>query len=89
MKVLNIIPPEKLPYCSDREINSSFSSLKSKIRDIGENWIFSKNKNIRNQGLYLETELCYLQREIMWRKLREKRHSEYLSNKNTFSSRTR
>ena len=89
MKVLNIIPPERLPYASDRELNASFNSLKSRIRSIGENWVFSKNKNTRDQGLYLETELCYLQREVMWRRMREKCHAEYLSSKNTFSHRTR
>tara|TARA_R100000664_G_scaffold34175_1_gene54664 strand:+ start:5605 stop:5874 length:270 start_codon:yes stop_codon:yes gene_type:complete len=89
MKVLNIILPERLPYASDSEINSSFTSLKSKLRSVGENWIFSKDPNAKSQGLYLETEICYLQRELMWRKKREVKHREYLSTKNTFPRHSR
>ena len=78
---LRTIRPNQLGHSSDYEIYQSIESLTSKLRKNFPNWRLSRNHATLEQGLYLETELCYLQREIMWRKLREKHHAEYLENR--------
>ena len=77
---LRLIEEERLPYCSDNEINRSIDELKKRLVASGINWRTSSNQKKKSAGLFLETEICYLQREIMWRRRREACHSEYLKN---------
>ena len=75
---LRFIKPSDIPQASDFEINQSIDSLTRKIKASFPTWRLSQNESIYAQGLDLETELCYLQREIMWRRSREKHHELYL-----------
>ncbi len=78
---LRLIESERLPYCSDYEINRAIEELTKRLKASGPNWRVSGNKKKKSAGLFLETEICYLQREIMWRRRREKCHEEYLKNR--------
>ena len=79
---LKFIKSSDIPYTSDYEINQSIDSLTRKIKASFPNWRLSNNDSTYEQGLDLETELCYLQREIMWRRSREKHHELYLEKLN-------
>jgi hypothetical protein len=67
---------------SDFELKNKLKALKKDLKKSGENWRDSANKRTRESGLYLETEMCYIQRELDWREGRIKRHAEYLKNLN-------
>ena len=77
---ISVIQQENIPYSSDYDLNKSISSLSKRLFAINRNWRNSKDRSTRDLGLFLETEICYLQREVMWRKKREKCHEEYLKN---------
>jgi hypothetical protein len=79
---LRFIKSPDIPHASDYEINQSIDSLTKKIRASFPNWRLSSDECTYSQGLDLETELCYLQREIMWRRSREKHHELYLEKLN-------
>ena len=78
---LRLIESGRLPYCSDNEINRTIEELTKRLIASGRNWRLSGNTKKKDAGLFLETEICYLQREIMWRRRREKHHTEYLKNR--------
>jgi predicted secreted Zn-dependent protease len=75
---LRLIESEKIPYCSDYEINRAIDELTKRLNASGPHWRTSGNRKKKSAGLFLETEICYLQREIMWRRRRERTHAEYL-----------
>jgi len=75
---LNLINGDRLPSTSDYDINRSIEDLTRRLRDSGANWRVSGGKRKKEMGLFLETEICYLQREIMWRRCREVHHQNYL-----------
>lgn len=77
---ISVIQQENIPYSSDYELNRSIISLSKRLSSINRNWRTSKDESVRDLGLFLETEICYLQREVMWRKKREKCHEEYVKN---------
>jgi len=77
---LRVIKPNDIPYSSDSELSRSIDNLTRKLRETGHNWRMSRNETMKEKGLFLETELCYLQREVMWRKKRELIHKEYMKN---------
>ena len=78
VKNVKLISESDLPYTSDREIGKTISLLKEKVNSINPEWRLSRNRRIQEQCLSIETEICYLQREIMWRKRREASHKEYM-----------
>ena len=78
MKGVMLIGAQDLPYASDFQINKVVSRLKRRIDDLDPNWRLSRNKSLHTQCLEIETEICYLQREIMWRRKREACHKQYL-----------
>ena len=78
VKKVRLIRSGDIPYTSDYEISKSIDSLKSSLERLNPNWRLSKNRKLYSQCLEIETELCYLQREVMWRKKREACHKEYL-----------
>lgn len=77
---LKLIEAERLGYSSDYEINRSIQDLTRRLVSSGQYWRVSGNIKKKEMGLLLETEICYLQREIMWRRRRETHHSEYVKN---------
>lgn len=77
---LKLIEPERLGYSSDYEINRSIQDLTRRLISSGQYWRASGNRKKKDMGLFLETEICYLQREIMWRRRREVHHTEYIKN---------
>jgi len=81
LKNVKLISESSLPYVSEREISRSVSSLRDSLYSLNPNWRMSKNPRLRNQCLNIETEICYLQRELMWRKRREACHSTYLESR--------
>lgn len=81
MKNVKLISESDLPYISEREISRSISSLRDSLYSLNPNWRMSKNSRLRDQCLHIETEICYLQRELMWRKKREACHKTYLESR--------
>ncbi len=80
MKGVKLIGSDELAFTSDFEINKTVSRLKKRVEEIDPNWRQSRNKRLHSQCLEIETEICYLQREIMWRRKREVCHKEYMKN---------
>ncbi len=80
MKKVRLIKSSDIPHTSDYEISKSINGLKSSLSRLNPNWRLSSDRNLARQCLEIETELCYLQREIMWRKKREVMHKEYIKN---------
>jgi hypothetical protein len=78
VKNVKLISESDLPYVSEREISRSISGLRDSLFNLNPNWRTSKNERLRTQCLHIETEICYLQRELMWRKKREACHKTYL-----------
>lgn len=60
-----------LVYLPDREVQRRYDSLQKLIRGRG----FSHEKRI-----HLETEACYIWRELEYREARKKAHQKYLRN---------
>ena len=82
MKNVKLISESDLPYISEREISRSISNLRDNLYSLNPNWRMSKDRRLKNQCLGIETEICYLQRELMWRKKREACHKTYLESRN-------
>ena len=82
MKNVKLISESSLPYVSEREISRSVSNLKDSLYSLNPNWRMSKNPRLRDQCLNIETEICYLQRELMHRKKSEISHKAYLESRN-------
>lgn len=78
MKNVKLISESALPYTNEREISRTISGLKTKVYGINPEWRLSKDRKLREHCLSIETEICYLQREIMWRKKRVACHKEYM-----------
>ena len=81
MKGVMLIGEQELPYASDFEINKVVSKLKRRVESLDPNWRTSRNRRLKSQCLEIETEICYLQREIMWRRRREAFHKEYVKSR--------
>ena len=81
MRNVALIGTDELAYTSENHISRVVSNLKRKVHSIDSDWRLSRNERVRDQCLKIETEICYMQREIMWRKKREACHREYLKNR--------
>ena len=75
-KPLSLISPEDLPYTKEEKLKREVSTLESRKGMI----LRDKEKAKRQQRtvVMLETEICYLQREIEIRERRRKAHAKFL-----------
>ena len=76
-KPLNLIPTQDIPYMKEEKLKREVATLESRKSMM----LRSKERNGKQQQRtlqLLETEICYLQREIEIRERRRKAHSEFL-----------
>ena len=75
-KSLSLISPESIPYVRPEKLQREVSTLESRksmiLRDK------SRSKDSQATVLMLETEICYLQRELEIRERRRKAHDKFL-----------
>ena len=84
MKGVKLIGGNELAFTSDFEISKVISRLKQRVEDLDPNWRLSRNRRFYTQCLEIETEVCYLQREIMWRRKRIECHKDYMKRFKSF-----
>ena len=65
-----ITKDEKLREMSDDQLKRQIQTIRNAIKPKGD-----------DRSAELQVELCYFQRETMWRYNRHKFHAEYLKNK--------
>jgi len=67
-----------LIYLSDFDLNNKLYGIKQDIRSVYKTWRKTGDNNFKTMGQELETDMCYLQREIECRKARIVAHEKYL-----------
>ena len=78
MRNNRLIAAEEIPYIPEMELVRTIENLKRRIQKLNPNWRLSRDESLKAQCLQIETEICYLQREFMFRKKRAAAHKEYI-----------
>jgi len=73
---MRIFTKESLQYIPDYEVEKHYRNLQDKINDIRKSK--SKDRHAKHDKLMLETEVCYIHREIEDRRERKKSHAKYI-----------
>ena len=76
------INSDNLGYMSENEVYSLFKKLDGYLAKMGRVWWNSKNKELQSEAKSIETDLCYIIRELECRKNRSRYHAQYIKDKN-------
>ena len=76
------INSDNLGYMSENEVYGLFKKLDNYLGRLGRTWWNSNNKDIHHEAKAVEIDLCYVMRELEWRKNRSRYHAHYIKNKN-------